>query len=667
MRTVRGFFAAMWVILAFIAPEALAQTSPVTGGLNWLASHQNANGTWGASPELSPRDTARALIALSLHRSTSPALTAGVSWLGSQRGFDANQFLAEQALALSLNAVDANPTLTRLVLQRSTSAPDFGGFVDYAGDSYDSALALQALATNEPAYTTAIAGVVTTLIARQNGDGGWGIDQGFDSNLVMTAEVLTAFSVVRGQQAPPATIAAAQAYLARSINVDGSIGLNVLETAVAFRALALSGYQLSSTAAATLNYLGAQKAADGSWGGDAYLTARVLEAYAANKPNLTIKEGDLTLNPAEVSEGGNVTATIKVTNIGAAAAAATNVTLFVTDTAGRNLGTVNVAALAPGAAATVTRLFAATQLTGTQTIFGIVDNAKSIDEMREDDNSRTATLAVAGKPDLQVFSADIVTSPARLQPDQPGTLMVTIRNNGEGEATNAGYAIYDGTGSTEVLLKKDSVSSIGAGKAQVVSLGVTLSGGSHAIRVVADPDAQITEANESNNQAIKSISVTAAANVDLRISAGGVETAPHLPPAGTPITIWATISNGGGDAVKSTVAFYDGVPGSGGVLIGTAPVNISAGSSIEVPINYTTLTTSKVVYAVADPDNLLPELDETNNQSFALLTNDFADLALTREGFVLPRGSLAQGQSLTSRLVVQSRQPAGDRRAGHHL
>ena len=652
MRTSRGLVAVMWAALAFITAStgAFAQTSPVTGGLNWLASHQNANGTWGAMPELSPRDTSRALIAMSLHRSTAPAVSAGVAWLGSQRGFEANQFLAEQALALSLNTVDANPTLARLVAQRSASAPDFGGFVDNVGDSYDSALALQALATNESAYTTQIAGVLTTLLTRQNGDGGWGIDKGFDSNLVMTSEVLIALSSVRGQQAPPATIAAAQTYLANAIHPDGSIGLNVLETAVAFRALALSGYPLSSTAAATLNYLGAQKLADGSWGADTYLTARVLEAYAANKPNLTIKSGDFTLNPAEVSEGGNVTATIKVTNIGAASAAATNVTLYVTDTAGRNLGTVNVGTLAAGASQSVTKAFAATQTSpARRTIYAAIDVAKTIDEMREDDNSATTTLAVAGKPDLQVFSADIITSPARLQPEQPGTLMVTIRNNGEGEATNAGYAIYDGTGTTEVLLKKDVVASIGAGDAQVVSIPVTLSSGAHAIRVVADPDAQITEANESNNTATKSISVTAAANVDLRIVAGGVVTAPNLPAPGTSITIWATVSNGGGDSVKSTIAFFDGVPGSGGVLIGTAPVTIAAGTSTEIPINYTTLETSKVVYAVADPDNLLPELDETNNQSFALLTNDYADLALTREGFVLPRGPLAQGQQTRPR------------------
>ena len=46
---------ALAVMLAAI--PALAQT-PVDTGVAWLNAHQNTNGTWGATPELVPRDTA---------------------------------------------------------------------------------------------------------------------------------------------------------------------------------------------------------------------------------------------------------------------------------------------------------------------------------------------------------------------------------------------------------------------------------------------------------------------------------------------------------------------------------------------------------------------------------------------------------------------------------
>ena len=60
-------------------------------------------------------------------------------------------------------------------------------------------------------------------------------------------------------------------------------------------------------------------------------------------------------------------------------------------------------------------------------------------------SGKAKRLLVAGA-DPAVTKADIVTAPARLQPAQEGALNVTIRNNGEGEATNAGYAIYQRTG-----------------------------------------------------------------------------------------------------------------------------------------------------------------------------------------------------------------------------
>ena len=645
------------LLLATVAGRALGQAAtPVTRGVDWLASQQSANGTWTALPELAPRDTARVLIALSLHRSSSPAITAGVAWLGSQRGFDANQFLAEQALALSLARVDASAGLERLSQQRSLSGPDYGGFADHTGTSYDSALALQALATQETKYLTPIAGVVTTLITRQNPDGGWGIDTGFTSHPVITAEVLAALSSTAAQQAPPATVAAAQAYLAARMNADGSIGTGALETATSFRALALSGYPLSATATATLNYLAAQQSANGSWSSDVYLTARVLEAYAANKSNLAIRAGDFTLNPTQVSDGASVSASVKVSNIGSAVTnAATTVKLYVGDAKGRELASTSFATLAAGATRTVTLSFTATSLVGTQTIAAVVDAGNTVDEMRKDDNSATATLAVAGKPDLQVFSADIVTAPARLQPGTEGALNVTIRNNGEGEARNAGYAIYHAAGGgAETLLKKGVVESVAAEGAAVVSLPITLPAGTHTIRVVADPDAQVTESNESNNAASKSISVTAAANVDLRIRAGQVTADPQRPAAGQSFTISATIDNAGLERVSSTVAFYDGVPNAGGVVIAVMPVTIAPQSNARVQIAHVATAESRVVYAVADADDLLPEVDEANNAAHALLTDQYADLVLTREGFVIPRATLTSGAKLEARLVVRN-------------
>ncbi|MEA2569092.1 MAG: large repetitive protein [Acidobacteriota bacterium] len=648
----------LFLLLLALAPALLAQV-PVDKALGWFNTHQNADGTWGSGTDLAPRDTARVLIAQSISGAADNPRDArfvtyanGLAWLGGQRGFDANQFLSEQAMALAFAKLDPSVALVRLAQQRSNNGPDYGGFLNHTGDTYDSALAVQALATSEKLYGAAISGAVQTILIRQNPDGGWGIDGGFASNPVLTAEVLMAFASLTTSRPPQASVLAAQAYLANGIHPDGSIGNNLLETATAFRALALSG---STVTATTLTYLGAQQAGDGSWGnGDAYLTARILEAYAANKPNLTIRSDAFTLTPAQTSDGSTVTAKITVSNIGAQQANPTTLTIYAGAAGSRSIGTKSIGTLAPSAISSVEVTFAATEMVGTQTITAVADSGNVVSEIREDDNSATATLTVSGKPDLVAYANEITTAPARLQPNQQGTLAITIHNIGEGDATSAGYAIYDTYNNSETLLKKSTVAAVAAKNAQVISIPVTLAGGVHSIRVVVDPDALIAETDETNNATTKSVSVNTVSNVDLRIRAGNVTAVPVRPTAGQSVALEAIVENAGTDPVQSTVAFFDGVPGAGGVVITAIPVTIDAQSSVRLAATFTAGAQSRVVYAVADADNVVPEIDETNNQAYIALTDQFADLSVSRDGFVLPRNALQNGQTLIGRLVVRN-------------
>ena len=96
---------------AMALPLAAQSTPNVPAALNWLASQQQANGSWGTIPELAPRDTARVLIAQTLQKSTSATIGVGYAWLSSQRGIASNQFLAEQARALTVGKLDAAPAL----------------------------------------------------------------------------------------------------------------------------------------------------------------------------------------------------------------------------------------------------------------------------------------------------------------------------------------------------------------------------------------------------------------------------------------------------------------------------------------------------------------------------------------------------------------------------
>lgn len=646
--------------LSFLVTIVLASTitvfaqtaDPVAKGAAWLNAHQNPNGTWGVLPDLLPRDTARALIALQLNRSASTSVAVGTAWLASQQSFSSNQFLAEQALALALAGRNSDAFLATLASRHAPTTPDFGGFETFNGNNYDSALALQALSARESTYASTAAGIVSTLTGRQNADGGWGFDGGFESNPIFTSEILIALTNLKTVQPPAAAVAAAQTYLSRLVGPDGSVRGNVLETALAFRSLALSGFRIGSLAAQPLTYLGTAQQTDGSWNADAYITARVLDAFAANKPNYAVTNFQLT--PGTAAEGSSITATARITNTGIVAAAATTLTIYIGDATGRVLGSSNVSALIAGGDQNVTVTFTASQLVGTQTLLAMVDPTGATDELREEDNRATATLTITGKPDFQVYGSSITTTPSRLQPGQTGQLSVTIRNGGEGDATNVGYAIYDVVAGATTLLKKDALPSLKAGDAQLVSIPVVLEAGAHTIRVVADPDNLLTESNESNNTAEKAIAVSSVANVDLRIDSRSMNVAPARPSAGTPITITAIVENTGTDPVESTVAFFDGVPGNGGIVIGGQRVAIDAQSYTALRATYTTTDSTKVLYAVADPDSLLPEMDEQNNSGFVALTDQYADLAITTDGVVVPRVPPSSGQSVTTRVVVRN-------------
>ncbi|MEA2236957.1 MAG: large repetitive protein [Thermoanaerobaculia bacterium] len=646
---------ALAILLSIFSVPAFPQNAgTVNNALSWLGSQQKANGTWGPAAELSPRDTARVLVAHALHNaSTSPAANAGYAWLASQAALDSNQFLAEQALALTRANRDSSAVLARLAAQKS-SAADFGAFPEHTGDSYDSAIALQALIANELQYQTTIAAVVTQLITRQNPDGGWGIDQGFASNPVLTAEVLAGLSLLTTQQPPPAVIAAAQGYLAGGIHGDGSIGANVLETAVSFRALALSGFALSSTSGATLSYLTTRQLPNGSWSDDVYVTARVLEAYASNKPNLVIRAADISVLPSPAVDGDLVKVTAKVTNIGAASSTSTIVGLYVDNKSGRQLATAPIGGISSGNSQTVTLEFTATNLSGKQTLAAAADPAGSISELRTDDNTATISLTIKGKPDLQVYGSDILTVPARLQPNQAGTLSVTLRNNGQGDATNAGYAIFDVVGTSETQLAKTTIDSIAAAGTRVVSLPVSLPAGSHTIKVVVDPDALIGETNETNNTATKSFAVSPVANIDLVVAPGSVIVTPAGATAGQSVTITATIANAGNTPTTANVFFFDGVPGQGGGYFKITPVAVEAQSSVDISTTYVVGPDTKVLYVVADADQRVAETDESNNSGFATITDQFIDLSITKDGLVLPRTPLSAGQQIAVRAVVRN-------------
>ena len=93
------------------------------------------------------------------------------------------------------------------------------------------------------------------------------------------------------------------------------------------------------------------------------------------------------------------------------------------------------------------------------------------------------------------------------------------------------------------------------------------------------------------------------------------------PEPGETVLVRANIVNSGDWSVENpSISFYDGDPALDGTLIGTYGYlgYLAAGTSITAEVNWTVpadSTTSHTLFAVVDPDGLIDERDETNNQA----------------------------------------------------
>jgi len=90
------------------------------------------------------------------------------------------------------------------------------------------------------------------------------------------------------------------------------------------------------------------------------------------------------------------------------------------------------------------------------------------------------------------------------------------------------------------------------------------------------------------------------------------------PTPGSNVIITATLLNSGDLAVSNAgVAFYDGDPSAGGVLIRnvTLPTTLAGGFTATLATTYTVPLTggARILYAVADPANAIPESSEADN------------------------------------------------------
>lgn len=394
-------------------------------GLGYLITSQRGDGSWNSGAgSLDVQATSAAIEALQgsgLRK--SPQFSAGVSWLNNAETASTDAS-ARRINALVLAGVPVTEAATRLKDERNTAVvlsgnvtTGVGTWGSYAGHGIsfaDTALGYSALRTSNLSYTQATNDIVITvycvLLPQQKTDGSWPHTISASSqpaqqttgallpSALMLAELNANISRVSGFTACGngiaqlnTAIANGRVWLQGLQNADGgfaerdlSTGVlgssNVFATAIAYKTLRALGAAVPATVLTNAeNWLIGQQTADGSWRGDAFVTAQVLAALpAASGTQLTDTDKDGITDVVEAQLGSNAAladATNAIPSAGLGQGGVTASSLVASGTLGQafsyTLGSgifyqINTGSLPPGLVLNATT----GQITGTPTQAG---------------------------------------------------------------------------------------------------------------------------------------------------------------------------------------------------------------------------------------------------------------------------------------------------------
>jgi large repetitive protein len=606
--------------------SASALSPEITNGLNYLASTQNPDGSWGAdatTTELLPSTISVIETYQLLNQSNTTHYSNALSWLQAQ-GLDTTDYLSERICVLSIAGTDDDLLLEYL----DEFLYAWGGYDDYATNNLDTALALQALKKINYPDQDVLSSALFYLTGAQNPDGGWGLYQDDDSNVYMTAIVLETLLQFTETYDLQSEISSAASYLLTKQNPDGGFGSSpptICETALSLISLIDSGQGSAVQIQYAINYLYTTQLSSGSWEDDPYSTALALRTLANVKPNLSLSSTDLTFSNPTPTVGETITISATIHNEGPAQAETVLVRFFDGDpsSGGTFIGETTIPSITAydSSSASISWTIPTASF---RALTIRIDPLNTIDEMDEADNIASKNLTPSTLPDLSLTSADITFVPPTPMQGDVVSIAVTLRNKGETGANNVTVDVYDGDpGAGGILIGNGMFLSIGPGGSETVQFTGSFTGGNHTIYAVVDRVNSIEEGDETNNSTMKTLQV-GGGFIDLSVIGTEITFTPQYPGEGDIMTINTNIRNEGeGEANNVLLRYYLGDPDSGGTKIGT-DINIPSLASHGVFSASTTWNTTgrkgnNNIFVKADPLDAISEMNEINNKAFVTI------------------------------------------------
>lgn len=335
--------------------------------------------------------------------------------------------------------------------------------------------------------------------------------------------------------------------------------------------------------------------------------------YYTTPPDLVIDA--ITWTPVNRTESGNVTMSITVKNQGEGDANGSWLSYYID---GDLQTAVYVASLVPGASAIKTfnwmpgpneHIFSAT-----------IDADNLIFERDESNNSRSVTLPALGLPDLSIQS--IICTPQTPGVNSRVTFNITILNSGTRSVSKFDFALYI-TGGVKITSQEGPIA---PGGTVVITMNWITGAIPADVRGVVDENNYISESNKNNNEYSFTLTPTKPVpTADLTVTS--ITCTPSNPATGDIVTIKAVVKNQGyGPADASSAACYIDEETIGYIYM----PSLNPGKSVEIEKTWKATTGEHQVKIVVDANNMIFEINETNNEATTTITTTDPDLAIEK-------------------------------------
>ncbi len=273
----------MFVTLIFCfssSAEAATQEDAIDKAVNWLKSNQNESGNWGNS-DVSFLDTSEVAAYLTKNNDLSDNLQKSAAWMEKLELL--NNDVASRILPY-LGESDKYSSVKYTIKNSQNSDGGWGIAEGYESDVLDTSIVLNSLVNDENIDVDILKRAVSYIISTQNSNGSWSLNDSDDATISLTAQAAITLNLFQTKtnltsNELQTSLRKAGEYLVSVQNEDKTWGTDeasIADTLLSYRAV-LSTIGLDAVNTVDSSILNVQNP-DGSWYESPYITALAITA-----------------------------------------------------------------------------------------------------------------------------------------------------------------------------------------------------------------------------------------------------------------------------------------------------------------------------------------------------------------------------------------------------